>query len=106
MNSRSGWLPAIVIPSSPYCPPKTSENTPFVCPATACISGTDICDPNGPPFCRNPSVRTCVSFSICSERNNIPFTMEKIAVFTPIPSASVTIAMAANPGLFHNCRSA
>jgi hypothetical protein len=37
-------------------------------------------------------------------RNNSAFTTEKMAVFAPIPSASVKIAMAVKPGLFASIR--
>ena len=33
-----------------------------------------------------------------------PFTTLKMAVLTPIPSASVSMATTVNPGLFSNCR--
>jgi hypothetical protein len=39
-----------------------------------------------------------------SGRSNAPFTTLKIAVFAPIPSASVITAMAVNPGLFRSWR--
>src|SRR5258708_27875829 len=41
-----------------------------------------------------------------SGRRRTALTMLKIAVFAPIPRASVTIATAAKPGFLRNCRSA
>jgi hypothetical protein len=41
-----------------------------------------------------------------SGRSMIESTSEKIAVFAPIPSASVNTAVSVNPGDFRNCRNA
>src|SRR5215211_1106390 len=41
-----------------------------------------------------------------SGRRRTALTMLKMAVFAPIPRASVTIATAAKPGFLRNCRSA
>src|SRR5207249_9281147 len=39
-------------------------------------------------------------------RNKTPFTTLKMAVFAPMPSASVSTATAVKPGFFRNCRKA
>ena len=41
-----------------------------------------------------------------SGRSMMESTSEKIAVFAPIPSASVSTAVSVNPGDFRNCRNA
>ena len=93
-------------PSRPYASPTTLVNTSFVSPRIAWYSSSENCGCHCVAFCREPISITRFSSRMCIELNSSPLTMEKMAVFTPMPSARVTIAIAAKPGFFHSWRRA